>query len=73
MNTQGLEPLELTGYLFSPYSSQYNSHSESDKVRKIVSAYDGRGNKIDFVQNGNRVIFSRSIDENDGDICVFKW
>ncbi|MCM8765136.1 MAG: beta-galactosidase trimerization domain-containing protein, partial [Candidatus Omnitrophica bacterium] len=25
---------------------------------KIVSAYDGRGNKIDFVQNGNRVIFS---------------
>ncbi|MCX7705299.1 MAG: beta-galactosidase trimerization domain-containing protein, partial [bacterium] len=40
---------------------------------KITSAYDARGNKIDFIQNGKGVIFSRSIKENDGDICVFRW
>lgn len=40
---------------------------------KIIRAFDGKGNEIPFVQNGNRIVFSRSINENDGDICVFRW
>ncbi len=44
---------------------------ECDK--KILDAFDARGNKIDFIQENDEVIFSRKIKENDGDICIFRW
>ena len=40
---------------------------------EIVSASDASGGSIQFIQKNNEVFFNRSIEENDADICIFRF
>ncbi len=53
--------------------NQINVEVKLSITKNVSSAFDARGNKINFLQKNNEVIFTRSIQENDGDICVFRY
>ncbi|HOL50217.1 MAG TPA: hypothetical protein PK165_08285, partial [bacterium] len=44
-----------------------------DVPKKVVSAFDAKGEKLNCTQADGKLIFSKTIEENDGDICVFRF
>jgi len=64
---------QMVLFLINSTGKDQNFNVKLDCDKKIVSAFDAKDNKINFIQNGNEVIFPRSIKENDGDICVLRW
>ncbi|MCM8758315.1 MAG: beta-galactosidase trimerization domain-containing protein [Candidatus Omnitrophica bacterium] len=60
-------------FLINSTGKRQNIQVKLQVSGSITSAFDARGYKIQFGQKGSEIIFNREINENDGDICVFRW
>ncbi|HOK80748.1 MAG TPA: beta-galactosidase trimerization domain-containing protein, partial [bacterium] len=58
-------------FLINSTGKKQDVQVKLDVPKKLISAFDAKGEKLDFVQQDDKVIFSKTIEEDDGDICVF--